>query len=475
MRKLLYSAIKKSILGKFLIYAVQFSALAIYARLFSPEQFGVIASIQVFVIFFQMLSDVGIGPAIINEKSFNSNQRDGVFTVTFVLGLALGMLFYFCSYFLNSLYGGYEYQSIAMIVSVSIVFYSLSIVPIASLNKDAQFVRIAKSESIAELISLFFVYFLFLADFGVLALAAKSLLQSLFRFFLIHHQSKNTSMGRARLGREVQHIKQLASFAGYQFGFNFINYFSRNLDNVLIAKYFGMSAVGVYEKSYQLMRYPLMVTTFAMTPAIQPILTKVRNDKEKIIKEHDRLTSRLLALSLPISVFLFFNSEIVILILFGEQWLEIEPLIMIFAFMIPTQAVLSTSGSFFQVANKPRLLFFSGILSAIVNVTAIFLGVSLGEIKYVAMCLVLSFSINYFQTYFLLFRYCFNTRLRYFFVSQIKSVFIMLPSIAMYSLLDKYLLSSFEFGNFEELLINGMLGAVSIAMFFAPIKRFLNG
>lgn len=473
MSEPLYSAIKRSLAGRFLTYIVQFSALAIYARIFTPEQFGIITSIQVFVIFFQMLADVGIGPAIINEKDFSSKQRDGVFTVTLMLGLLLSVIFYLFSYLLNSFYGGYEYQSIALIISFSIIFHSLSIVPITALNKDAQFIKIAKADSVAELLSLGIVYILFLLDFGVLALACKTFSQSIFRFILVRQMSSVSSLGRPNLGSEIGHIKKLAGFASYQLGFNFINYFSRNLDNILIAKHIGTASLGVYDKSYQLMRYPLMLTTFAMTPAIQPVLTKIRDDVDKVVKEHNKLAERLLFISILISAFLYLNSENIVLLLLGEQWVDVVPLIEVFSFMIPIQAVLSTSGSFFQVMNRPRLLFISGLMSAVVNVTAICIGIYFGDLKSIATSLVVSFSINFIQCYVLMFKFCFRVSAKDFLIHLLTGALCAGLPVVLY-ITSIHLLNLPEIQNtFFNLTVNGSLALGAVLSFISLIKKKL--
>ncbi|MBY8215708.1 oligosaccharide flippase family protein [Vibrio fluvialis] len=473
MKNPLYKAIVKSLSGRLSTYIVQFSALAIYARLFSPEEFGVIASIQVFVIFFQMLADVGIGPAIISKDKFSSNMRDGIFTVTAIVGALLAITFFFFSFFLNSFYGGYEYQNIAVLVCFTIFFSSLNIVPMTAMSKDAKFLHIAGVDVIAECLALGVVYVLYLSGGGVLALASRPVAQGLTRFLLIFCISEHTALGRPTFGSELHHIKSILSFSLYQFGFNFINYFSRNLDNILIAKFFGMVSVGIYEKAYQLMRYPLMVTTFAMAPAIQPILTKARSNTELVIKEHNLLTARLFALSLPISFFLYINSHNIILFLFGETWLGIEPLIKVFSFMIPIQAVLSTSGAFFQVMNQPRLLFFSGVISAFLNVAAISIGIRQGEVVDVASALAVSFSINFFIAYYILFKYCFLKGLKSFYFKLIKSFLVMIPSIVFYYIINTYWLKNNEYSLFVDLFINSFVGGASIVIFSKVIKKGL--
>ena len=467
----LYSAIFKSVTGRLLTYVFQFSALALYARLFSPEEFGVIASIQVFLIFFQMLADIGIGPAIINEDKFGRKKRDGIFSVTVISGLLLAVVFYFFSYLLNSFYNGYEYQQIAVFVSITIFFSTLNIVPISAMNKDAKFIHIAVVHVFVELFTIIMVYILYLQELGVLALAARSTLQSIMRFTLTWYLSKNTSIGCPFIGVELFHIKSILTFSSYQFGFNFINYFSRNLDNILIAKYFGMASVGIYEKAYQLMRYPLMVTTFAMTPAIQPILTKVRSDLNLVIKEHNLLSARLLAISILTSAFIFINSHDVVLLLFGGTWLKVEPLIKILSVMIPIQAVMSISGSFFQVMNKPKLLFISGALAAIVNVAGIVIGINIGTMEAVATALVISFTINFVCTYVMLFKFVFEHTQKEFYIKLFKVCLASIPPIILYYMANYYVLSDYQLSAFLNLLVNSVVGCLLLSLFYVPIKK----
>lgn len=469
----LYKAIIKSVTGRFSSYIVQFISLAIYARIFTLEEFGVIASIHVFVIFFQMLADVGLGPAIINETTFSENKRDGIFTVTLLLGLILAILFYFFTYFLNDFYESSIYTEIGILICISILFNALNILPITALHKDAKFMEIAYVDISTEIFSFVVVYSLYLQNLGIYALASKHPVKAVLNFISTKFICKNTELGRPSLGREIFHIKSILKFSLYQFGFNFINYFSRNLDNILIGKYFGMSALGIYDKSYQLMRYPLMVTTFAMSPAIQPILTKVRTNLNYVVLEHNKLTSRLMALSMSISFFIYINSKSIILFLFGENWLAVEPLLEIFCVMIPIQSVLSTSGAFFQVMNKPRLLFLSGLFAAFVSVSAILSGIHLGEMKYVASALVLGFSINFIQIYFVLFKFCFKSSTKLFYFGLIKAGLSVLPSLFLYFIINRILLNTKFDSPFFDLIINSSTFLIAILIFIIPIKKAL--
>lgn len=155
-----------------------------------------------------MIAEIGIGPAIINEEKFNSKQRDGIFTITLILGILLGVGFYIFSYALNSFYGDYEYQSIAVIIGASIIFYTLNIVPTTAFNKDAEFIKIAKINILSEILSFIAVYILYLLNFGIIALVFRGLVQSILSFLFFLKGSKNTTLGRPMFGKEVFHIKK---------------------------------------------------------------------------------------------------------------------------------------------------------------------------------------------------------------------------------------------------------------------------
>lgn len=63
-----------------------------------------------------------------------------------------------------------------------------------------------------------------------------------------------------------------------------MNYFSRNLDKILVGKYIGMQSLGYYEKSYRLMMLPLSTITNVITPTIQPMFSDYQNEKDVLLK-----------------------------------------------------------------------------------------------------------------------------------------------------------------------------------------------
>lgn len=415
----LYKAIGKSVLGRYSVYLANLISMMILARVFTPEIFGVVAAIMVFYLFFQLMAEAGLSPAIINLTKFSPVERDGVFSLTFLFGIFLAVCFFYSSSFIVLFYKIDGIEKVIPFVSISLLFFSLTIVPSAFLLRDQFFYKVAISGSTSEIVStLVAILFSFFID-PVYALSTKYLVNAIMLYLIQFYFSSETEFGRPTLGSKLSAIKPLLSFSLYQFGFNFINFFSRNLDNILIGKYLGATSLGIYDKSYQLMKYPLMLLTFAMTPAIQPVIRKNKNDKNKIEKIHTSFTFKLSLVAVLAGLGMFFLSEFIVLIMLGEQWLGVVPIIQILAISIPVQVVASTSGSFFQAMDRAGVLFLSGCLSAILMVLAIVMGIRQGDMLLISWYLVVAMHINFIQTYFLMYVKVFNKSPIYFFIKMV--------------------------------------------------------
>src|SRR5699024_4389501 len=105
----------------------------------------------------------------------------------------------------------------------------------------------------------------------------------------------------------IPSIRKIFKFSAYQFIFNIINYFSRNLDKLLIGKYMGMSPLGYYEKSYRLMMLPLQNITHVITPVMHPIFSDYQHDLNHLAGAYEKIIRLLAFIGLPLSVFLWFS------------------------------------------------------------------------------------------------------------------------------------------------------------------------
>ena len=363
-----------------------------------------VSIINVFLIFFNMLVDMGIGPALIQNKTLQKNQIDGVYSFTVLLSVCIAIIFAGLAKPISLFYDNPELVGVTLAMSLALFSSGLNMVPQAVLLKQKRFLEINLAQILSSLSGGSIAVILAWMGFSYYALVINTIVKNMVMFFFTYRKSG------LNISKKIQKesLAELYGFSRNQFLFNLINYFSRNLDHFLIGKYISIKALGYYDKAYTLSLYPNQVLTSVITPVIQPVLSAYEEQKQ-VIKNTYLTISRLLALvGLPLTVFLIFSAEEIILILFGNQWGESVLTFRILAMSIWIQLIMSSTGSIFQSSNRTDLMLLSGVLSTVLNILGIIIGILTGKIEMVALCLVTAFFINFIQCNYLLMKKVFR-------------------------------------------------------------------
>ena len=379
---------------------VQLGVTAVLSRLLLPEDFGVVAVTTVIVSFFAIFSDLGIAPAIVQKKELTHDDLSRIFTFTLLSGGAVTVVFFLLSGAVAAYYDAPVLRTICRILCVNLLFAALNIVPGALLYKERRFRFIALRTLAVQFTAGAAAVAAAFAGAGVYALTVTPVVSSVV-LFAVNYRQHPLPLRLPDKGS----LGKVFSFSAYQFFFNILNYFTRNLDNLLIGRYMGLTPLGYYEKSYRLMMLPLQQLTYAISPVMHPVFSDFRHNREALSANYLRVVRLLAFIGFPLAAFLFFAAPELILVIFGDQWLPSVPVFRILALSVGVQIILSTSGAIFQAADSTRMLFLSGLLSSVLNVAAILTGIFLfGTLEAVAACIVLSFGVNFVQSYWLLYR-----------------------------------------------------------------------
>lgn len=407
-------------MAKYSNIIIQILITSILARLLTPQEYGVISIVTIFIVFFNMLGDMGIGPAIIQYKNLNKDDISSIFIFTFFIAICLGIIFFVFSYFIAYLYNNNIYIPIGHLLCLVVFFNVLCIVPNNVLLRDKHFKVVGICALVSNVISGIIAIVLAYIGFSYYALVINSILQGFISFLMLFHFSRIKINVKSY---SINPIKRISHFSIYQFLFNFINYFSRNFDNLLIGKYIGINQLGYYDKAYKLMLYPVQNLTFVITPVLQPVLSDYQYDKNVVLLYYKKIVKVLALLGCFISIFCFFSAKEIILIMFGKQWLGSVITFKVLSVSIIFQMILSSSGAIFQAMNSTKYLFITGLISAITMIILVILGLTVRKIEYIAIALVLGFIINFIQGYYVLLKNVFQQSF-YEFLTEFKSVIL---------------------------------------------------
>lgn len=413
-------------LAKYSVMIINIIVTAILARLLPPEDFGTIALTVVVTSFFDILANAGIGPAIIQNKDINETDLPNLFRFSTYLAFALVLLFGALIYPISIFYGKVELISILFLVTIQLFFNTLNVVPLALLLKEKKFQIIAKNAVCSACICGFFSVLAAFNDWGIYSLLITPIGVSVITFVLtVKYNFQIVCFKTFAVSKKS--IKKILNFSIYQFLFNFVNYFSRNMDKILLGRYLGFQSLGYYEKSYRLMTLPISTLTNVFTPSLQPVLSDFQNDTTVIRNVYNRISQYLFFVGTILTPFLCFSAKEIILILFGEQWMAAVPVFQVLSVSVPFQMVDSLSGSILQSANKIKYLFKTGIYCAILNlVILVFSLVIFDDIVKISSFVSLGFVLNFAISIYYISRYAILQSLKDYFSKNIKFFLSML-------------------------------------------------
>lgn len=385
--------------GKYSTVVLQLIVNAILARLISPDDFGIVAIITVFSTFFMMMSDMGFSTAIIQRKDLTDDEVNNIFSFTVIAGLALAVIFAGLGHIIAIFYEDGVFVTLAYLLSVSLFFNTINMGPNGVMNREKRFGSIAVRTVISYAIAAAVAIGLALAGWRYYAVVVQTILSA----FIIFVWNYIIVKPKILFSGCLKTIKKIIGYSGYQFAFNIVNYFSRNLDNLLTGKFFGKAELGYYNKAYQLMLYPVNNLAGVITPAVHPMLSDYQDKKDVIYEKYMRLEKFLFICAGFIAPFCFLASREIILIMYGDQWQESIMCFTMLSLAILPQFVGSPTGAIYQSLGKTKLLFINSIINTLITVSGILFGVLIGSnIVSLATCVAISYILHFFITNYML-------------------------------------------------------------------------
>lgn len=354
--------------------SVQLLGLLILSRLLTPADFGLVAIVFAITNFAMLLRDMGMASAIIQRETLDEpTVLTAHWTNTFI-GLGLAACLFGFSFFAEDVFQAAGLAPLVQLSALSFPFLSATTVHQALLERASKFATVARIEIIALLTG--FIVAVGSAYLGAGAYAL--VLQTLTVAVLSAIQFWIASDMKMKWGWSPEHARGLWSYSGSLFGFNLVNYFSRNADAMIIGRMLGPAALGPYSLAYRVMLFPLQNLTFVATRALFPMMSRHQHSPQELGAMHLRLLSVISFFTAPMMAGLFVLREPFVDVALGDSWGMVAALIMWLAPIGFIQSLVSAGGIVFQALGRTDLLLRLGVVSAILHVTGFVTGVQWG-------------------------------------------------------------------------------------------------
>ena len=357
-------------------FVLQMGSTIILARLLLPEDYGLIGMVTVAIGFAKLFKDLGLSNATIQKAEIDREQVSTLFWINFAISCLTAIVVAATAPLLSWFYQEPRLTGITLALTSIFILGGLTVQHQALLRRQMHFLKLAKIEIASTLFSVVVAIIAAKLGFGYWALV----------FMQIAVAAGNTvgvwwacswRPGPPVMGSGV---KSMLAFGGNLTGFNLVNYFSRNLDNILIGRYWGSQQLGIYAKAYQLVLLPIQQINTPITSVALPALSSLQNNPKQYRKYYYQAILLISTLGMPAIAFLFASADKAILLTLGEQWLDVVP---IFRYLMPAafNATIGVGiGWVYQSLNLVNRLFRWGVVSATINVILFVVGVRWGAV-----------------------------------------------------------------------------------------------
>ena len=343
--------IKKGIIWtsgeKLFTQLVQFILGIIIARIISPQEYGVLGIIMVFINVAEVFVDSGMGSALIYRNNLDKKDTQTTFSFNLIVSLIFYVLLFVASTFIEEFLKLNSLAVYLRVASLVLIFNSFIIVPISILKVKQNFKAISLSNITSTVLSGILGVIMAYRGYGVWALIYQLLFRSILSVLLINIQC-----------RWLPHFTfYKESFKGlwkYSANLLTLNSFTKFVEEGLafiIGKSLTPYNLGLYTRGLQFSSFPNGFISSVLSTVMFPALSSSRND-ELLFYNTYRKTIILQSIFIPpIYLGLVIISKPLVFLLLGEKWMSVVPVLQIlclgkllFTFANTTENVLYSLG-----------------------------------------------------------------------------------------------------------------------------------
>lgn len=346
------------------------------ARLLGPEAYGLVGMITVLSGFASIFVDFGFASSVIYYQIKTDYQLSSIFWFNLFIGIFIYSVFFILAPFISDFYNEPQLTLLTRVICVGIIISALSSLQGVLLSKEINFKKKVIIQWCSTILSYCVGFLLAFKGFGVWSIVFMSLTSSAVGSLILW----STSSWKPSFYFSFAELKPLIKYSTSVGTNSIFSYFTRNVDNLLIAKFAGEGALGLYTNAYRLMMLPVSNIAGIFSGVLFSGFSKMGNDKKKIGAIYLKTISLISFITFPLMVGVFSIAKELVLVFYGSAWAGAIPLIKILSLLGALQSILFLNGTIFNALGKPKIGLYATIILYIFLLPAWIIGLKIDGI-----------------------------------------------------------------------------------------------
>ena len=379
MKKNLGGSLKWSTAGEVIAKLVTPITNMILARVLVPEDFGIIATVNMIITFVDLFTDSGFAKYIIQFDFEKDESIDDYVTVAFWTNLSLSVFLWILivvfRYDIAKVVGNTGYETVIVIAATQLMVTSFSSIQIALFRRYFDFKTLFVARVITSVIPLCVTVPLAIIIHNYWALVIGTLIQQIINAVFLTIKSP----WKPKLFYSFKKLEKMLSFSIWSLAEAVGYWLTTWFDVFIIGASFSAYYLGIYKNSLNMVNSVMMLVKASIMPVLFSSLSRLKLEKKEFSDVYYGLQETAALVLIPMGIGLFMYRDLATLILFGNKWGEAANIVGAWALASCFSAVfVNFYGEALKAKGLPRILFVYEIICLLVMIPVCYYAKSFG-------------------------------------------------------------------------------------------------
>lgn len=311
----------------FLRQGLQFIIAIALARLLTPEEFGTIALLYLFVGLAGAFVDSGFATALIQRQDITHTDESTVFWFNLTMGALMAAGLWLLAPAIAKFYERPILTPLTGVLALNLFVSALGSIHGTLLTKRLDFKTPMKVGAIATTVSGGVGIVMAWQGYGVWALAMQTLASTLLTTTLLWVFNN----WRPSFEFSVESARRLFGFGGYLLMAGLLDVAYNRIYTLLIGKFYGVRELGFYSRADSTKQLPAGVLSGILSRVALPVFSTANAEKEVLRKGVPHALRGVMFINVPMMLGIVATAEPLVLVLFGDKWTPAAPLLQVLA------------------------------------------------------------------------------------------------------------------------------------------------
>ncbi|MFO7869373.1 MAG: lipopolysaccharide biosynthesis protein [Bacteroidales bacterium] len=349
---------------------ISFAANLILARLLTPEDFGIIGMIMVFIAISSTLVEGGFASALIQKKNPTNEDYSTIFYWNLITSVILFFTLYLTAPAIESFYQMPTLTPILRVQGLFLILNAFNVIQITQLKKQLNFKRLANIQITATILGAILGIAMAYSGFGVWSLVAQILAISFLNSILLWYSGN----WRPGFVFNMGSFKTLFKFGSYMLLTNLMNKIYENIQALIIGKMFSVRDLGFYTQAKKIEEVPVIGLSTVVNQVTFPVFSELQDDLDKLKIGISKSLKAITFINFPLMLFFVIAAKPIIILLFTEKWSSSIPFLQILGIAGMLYTLNTANTNIFKSLGRSDTYFWVTLFKRCIGLVLIIIG-----------------------------------------------------------------------------------------------------